>query len=92
MDSSAPPPSNAGPISRQDNPGAMAKVPAMSESQNEQCTQEWVRQELILWEEGINARIAELRSEVEQLTQKLEDLASKQSSVESSLADLTGLS
>ncbi len=64
----------------------------MSESQNEQCTQEWVRQELILWEEGINARIAELRSEVEQLTQKLEDLASKQSSVESSLADLTGLS
>ena len=38
------------------------------------CDQEWVRQELILWEEGINARIAALRAEVVSLAERLERL------------------
>ncbi len=59
---------------------------------HETCDQQWVRQELILWEEGINARIAELRAEVAVLTERLERLESCQGSVESTMCDLTGLS
>jgi uncharacterized protein YceH (UPF0502 family) len=42
--------------------------------EKESCDKEWVRQELILWEEGINARIAALRAEVVNLAERLERL------------------
>lgn len=66
----------------------------MSESDGP-CTQEWVRQELILWEEGINAKIAALRSEVDELQRRLAEVEGKQpeSLLNSpTLEDLTGFS
>jgi hypothetical protein len=59
---------------------------------NDRCDQEWVRQELVLWEEGINARMAAIRAEVELLSERLERLEGRQCGVENTLSDLTGLS
>lgn len=36
-----------------------------------ECSQEWVRQELVRWEEGLNAKVVALQLEVEDLKRRL---------------------
>lgn len=47
-------------------------------SQSDQCSKDWVQRELALWEEGLNAKIAELRAEVNALGRRLKRLEEHQ--------------